>query len=99
MEIILKKDVNNLGRAGEVKKVADGYARNFLFPQNLAELATEQAVLKAKNLEKKERLEEKEKLTKNKELGGEVKERKNSNQGQRKRREAFWFHWRERNRR
>jgi large subunit ribosomal protein L9 len=33
---MLLKDVYNLGRAGEVKKVADGYARNFLIPQKLA---------------------------------------------------------------
>ena len=36
MKVMLMKDVYNLGRAGEVKKVADGYARNFLIPQRLA---------------------------------------------------------------
>jgi large subunit ribosomal protein L9 len=36
MKVMLLKDVYNLGRAGEVKKVADGYARNFLIPQRLA---------------------------------------------------------------
>ncbi|MDK2982382.1 MAG: large subunit ribosomal protein [Chloroflexota bacterium] len=36
MKVMLLKDVYNLGRAGEVKKVADGYARNFLIPQKLA---------------------------------------------------------------
>ncbi len=36
MKVMLMKDVYNLGRAGEVKRVADGYARNFLIPQRLA---------------------------------------------------------------
>lgn len=40
MKVLLIKDVYNLGRAGEVKKVADGYGRNFLIPQGLAVLAT-----------------------------------------------------------
>jgi len=41
MEIILREDVQNLGRAGEVVKVKDGYARNYLLPKGLAYLATE----------------------------------------------------------
>jgi len=40
MKVMLIKDVYKLGRAGEVKKVADGYGRNFLIPQGLAVLAT-----------------------------------------------------------
>jgi len=40
MKVLLLKDVYNLGRAGDVKKVADGYARNFLIPQKMAMLAT-----------------------------------------------------------
>lgn len=40
MKILLLKDVYNLGRAGEVKKVANGYGRNYLLPQRLAVLAT-----------------------------------------------------------
>src|SRR5512147_769400 len=40
MKVMLIKDVYKLGRAGEVKKVADGYGRNFLLPQKLAMLAT-----------------------------------------------------------
>ena len=40
MKVLLIKDVYKLGRAGEVKKVADGYGRNFLIPQGLAVLAT-----------------------------------------------------------
>ena len=40
MKVLLLKDVYNLGRAGDVKKVANGYARNFLIPQKMAVLAT-----------------------------------------------------------
>jgi large subunit ribosomal protein L9 len=40
MKVLLLKDVYKLGRAGDIKKVADGYGRNFLLPQKLAVLAT-----------------------------------------------------------
>jgi len=40
MKVMLLKDVYNLGRAGDVKKVADGYGRNYLIPEGLAVLAT-----------------------------------------------------------
>ncbi len=36
MKVILKEDVKNLGAAGSIVNVADGYARNFLIPRNLA---------------------------------------------------------------
>jgi len=36
MEIILRETIDNLGRAGQVVKVADGYARNYLLPKKLA---------------------------------------------------------------
>ena len=41
MQVILKKDVQNLGEAGDLVNVKDGYARNFLLPNNVAEVATE----------------------------------------------------------
>ena len=40
MEIILRETIDTLGRAGQVVKVADGYARNYLLPRKLAYLAT-----------------------------------------------------------
>ena len=40
MKVLLIKDVYKLGRAGDIKKVADGYGRNFLLPQGFAVLAT-----------------------------------------------------------
>ncbi len=44
MKVMLVKDVYKLGRAGDIKKVADGYGRNFLIPQGFAVLATEGAL-------------------------------------------------------
>jgi large subunit ribosomal protein L9 len=41
MEVILKEEVDHLGHRGDVVKVADGYARNFLLPRKLAMQATE----------------------------------------------------------
>ena len=41
MEVILREHVDNLGQRGEIVKVADGYARNFLLPRKLALPATE----------------------------------------------------------
>ena len=43
MQVILIKDVRRLGSAGDVKRVADGYARNYLIPRQLAEPATDAA--------------------------------------------------------
>ncbi|WP_349360999.1 50S ribosomal protein L9 [Stappia sp.] len=66
MQIILLERVNKLGQMGEVVKVKDGYARNYLLPQgkalraskaNLARFETERAQLEARNLERKSEAE------------------------------------------
>ena len=44
MQVILKKDAQNLGEQGELVTVKDGYARNYLLPQNFAEIATKGAL-------------------------------------------------------
>jgi len=41
MDVILREHVDNLGQRGEIVKVADGYARNYLLPRKLALVATE----------------------------------------------------------
>lgn len=50
MKVLLLKDVYKLGRAGDVKKVADGYGRNFLLPQGLAILATAGALKRTEKI-------------------------------------------------
>jgi len=50
MKVLLLKDVYKLGRAGEVKKVADGYGRNFLLPQGMALLATPGALKQSEKI-------------------------------------------------
>lgn len=53
MKVLLIKDVYKLGHAGDIKKVADGYGRNFLLPQGLAVLATGGAIRQADQIRKK----------------------------------------------
>ena len=44
MQVILKKDVQNIGEVGDLVNVKDGYARNYLIPNSLAEVATKGAL-------------------------------------------------------
>lgn len=50
MKVLLTKDVYKLGRAGDIKKVADGYGRNYLLPQGLAVIATAGAIKQAEKI-------------------------------------------------
>jgi len=71
MQVILLKDVKNLGSQGDIKNVSDGFARNYLLAQKLAQAATKQAKLKldinkktmqlkaVKEIQKKEHLSKK----------------------------------------
>jgi large subunit ribosomal protein L9 len=52
MKVLLIQDVDNVGYAGDVKSVADGYGRNFLMPQKLAVLATPGALKQADTIRK-----------------------------------------------
>jgi len=51
MKVILNKDVKGQGKKGELVNVSDGYARNFLFPRNLALPANAAALNELKNRE------------------------------------------------
>lgn len=63
MEVILNKSVENLGRAGVVVKVKNGYARNYLLPKNIALAASpENLNLISKIQERQKAVEEKERL-------------------------------------
>lgn len=50
MKVLLTQDVYNLGHAGDVKNVADGYGRNYLLPRGMAVLATSSALKRAERL-------------------------------------------------
>ena len=51
MKVLFKKDVPDVAQAGQVKDVADGYARNFLMPRGLAVAATPQALKQVAELQ------------------------------------------------
>jgi large subunit ribosomal protein L9 len=67
MKVLLIKDVYKLGRAGDVKRVADGYGRNYLIPQGLAVLASPGAIKQAENISQRA-TQQRQAL--NKEMGG-----------------------------
>ena len=53
MEVILSKDIQTLGKLGEVVKVKNGYARNYLLPRKLAYVATPSNLKRIEQQEKK----------------------------------------------
>ena len=60
MKVLPTQDVYNLGHAGDVKTIADGYGRNYLLPRNMAVLATSGAIksaerIKMRNVERRAR--------------------------------------------
>jgi len=61
MKVLLLKDVVNMGQKGDVKTVSSGHARNFLFPQKLAEQATDSKIKIAEEEQEKREKQEKEK--------------------------------------
>lgn len=54
MRIILTQDVKKIGKIGDIKEVSDGYARNFLLPKGLAEIATPETVEESESKKKAE---------------------------------------------
>ncbi|OGX38546.1 MAG: 50S ribosomal protein L9 [Omnitrophica WOR_2 bacterium RIFCSPLOWO2_12_FULL_50_9] len=57
MEVILSQDVQSMGKVGDIVKVKEGYARNFLIPRKMACLATPANRKKIEQLEKKKKME------------------------------------------
>ncbi|HCC07448.1 MAG TPA: 50S ribosomal protein L9 [Clostridiales bacterium] len=64
MKLILKKDVNKLGKLGDVIEASDGYARNYLLPQGLASEATKANMCELEQKKGADRKKEKEELDK-----------------------------------
>lgn len=72
MKVLLLKDVYKLGRAGDVKKVADGYGRNFLLPQKLAMLATPGALKQVEKIRSQAEIRRTEQNTELKGLANQI---------------------------
>jgi large subunit ribosomal protein L9 len=72
MKVLLIKDVYKLGRAGDVKKVADGYGRNFLLPQKLAVLATPGALKQIEKIRSQAEVRRTEQNSELKDLAGQI---------------------------
>ncbi len=68
MKVIFLKDVKNVAKAGEIKEVKEGYARNFLFKNGLAIEATEANLNNLKRKKEQEALAEKNKIEEAKSL-------------------------------
>ena len=68
MKVIFLKDVKSVAKADEVKEVKEGYARNFLFKNNLAVEATLENLKKLENKKNKAITDEKNRIAKSKEL-------------------------------
>lgn len=62
MKVLLLKDVQSLGSAGDIRDVADGYARNFLIPGGYVKVATEAALEEAEALKAKKARQAEEEL-------------------------------------
>lgn len=76
MKVILKQDVNKIGKRGELLDVADGYGRNFLIARGLAEEATEGKVRELQQMQKTQKIKDDKKIKAaeeaKKKLGGKV---------------------------
>ena len=68
MEVILSEDIQALGKLGEVVKVKDGYARNFLLPRKLAYAATPSNLKRIEQQEKKNKAQHEQAIKEAKEL-------------------------------
>jgi large subunit ribosomal protein L9 len=72
MKVLLIKDVYKLGRAGDVKKVADGYGRNFLLPQKMAVLATPGALKQTEKIRSQAQVRRTEQNSELKDLSNQI---------------------------
>jgi large subunit ribosomal protein L9 len=72
MKVLLLKDVYKLGRAGDIKKVADGYGRNFLLPQKMAVLATPGALKQIEKIRSQAEIRRTEQNSELKELSNQI---------------------------
>lgn len=72
MKVVLIKNVDKLGKAGDIKNVADGFASNFLIPNQLAKPATENVIAETEKNAKERILQEKFLLQKTQEVASQI---------------------------
>lgn len=72
MEVVLTNDVEKLGKSGDIVKVSEGYARNFLLPRKLAVIVTPDNIKMLETLKRRREEEEKKRLEGLRELGGRL---------------------------
>ncbi len=72
MKVVLLSDIKNIGNGGDIKEVADGFARNFLFPKKLAEMATEEAIKRAEAVKQKQTADAEKNLKAIQDLAGQL---------------------------
>ena len=68
MKVLLTQTVKNVGKPGDIKEVADGYARNYLIPRGLAAVATAAAVKQAESQRAAEQRREEKNVAENQKL-------------------------------
>ena len=76
MKVILLQNLKSLGQIGDIKDVSDGYARNFLIPKKMAEVATEEAVKRAEAKKSQEQAEKEADLNELKTLAEKINGKK-----------------------
>ncbi|HRZ86868.1 MAG TPA: 50S ribosomal protein L9 [bacterium] len=72
MEVVLTKEIEKLGKSGDIVKVSDGFARNYLFPHKYAVKVTPENVKIIEGLKKKREEEERKKVEALKELAAKL---------------------------
>lgn len=73
MKVLLIKDVKDLGKAGEIKEVSDGYGKNFLIGKGLAQHATNEVLKKYEAAQKKKAAQEAEEIENAKQIAQNFK--------------------------
>lgn len=76
MKVILTRDIHELGKKNEIKDVSDGYAKNFLFKNGFATLATPEKIKTQENIDKTEKAKQQEKKLQAEILSKELKNKK-----------------------
>ncbi|MFW6381310.1 MAG: 50S ribosomal protein L9 [Bacillota bacterium] len=76
MKVILREDVEKLGKKGEIEEVADGYARNYLLPRGLAVEATRGRIKQINQQQKQQEQQEQEKIEEAREMAANIEDNK-----------------------